>query len=193
MKLRYIPNILSITRLLLVPVFVVLFLNDHIPAAVAVFLLAGATDVADGYLARKFEWTSTLGRLLDPVADKFLQMSAFVCLWLTHRIPWWMVAVYFVKELATAVGAAVIFRKGRVVVASNVFGKAATVLVFAAVFAIALFYDKLGNTGTVVICLLVTLYFVFSVGVYCGEELIKFFKKDAKNPQKTADKSDTPS
>ena len=105
MKLRYIPNILSITRLLLVPVFVVLFLNDHIPAAVAVFLLAGATDVADGYLARKFEWTSTLGRLLDPVADKFLQMSAFVCLWLTHRIPWWMVAVYFVKELATAVGA----------------------------------------------------------------------------------------
>lgn len=182
MSIKALPNALSILRLLMVPLFVSLFLKGFVPVAILVFVLAGATDVLDGYIARRFDCTSTLGRILDPLADKLLQMSAFLCLWCRDYIPGWMPLVYFAKELATAIGAFVIFRKTKFVVKSNFFGKLATVLVFGAVFVIALFSDKLGSVGVTVICAAVALYFVFSCGVYCAENLKDRFSKP-KDPQ----------
>lgn len=85
-ELKNVPNLLSVIRLLLVPLFVFLFMSGYVVPAVVVFVVAGATDVVDGYIARKFDCTSTLGKILDPLADKFLQLSAFVCLWLLQRI-----------------------------------------------------------------------------------------------------------
>ena len=79
MSVKYLPNILSSLRLCMVPVFVVLFLMGNLIPAVIVFILAGATDVLDGYIARHFNCTSTLGKVLDPLADKLLQLSAFGC------------------------------------------------------------------------------------------------------------------
>ena len=160
----------------MVPVFVILFLNGNITAAVIVFILAGATDVLDGYIARRFNCTSTLGKVLDPLADKLLQLSAFLCLWYRDYVPFWMPLIYFAKELATAIGALVIFRKTKFVVKSNFFGKLATVLVFGAVFVISLFSEQIGVFGVDLICILVALYFVFSCGVYCGEDLIKMIR-----------------
>lgn len=171
MSIKALPNALSILRLLMVPLFVALFLKGNVPVAVVVFILAGATDVLDGYIARRFDCTSTLGRVLDPLADKLLQLSAFLCLWHRDYIPLWMPLVYFAKELATAIGALVIFRKTKFVVKSNVFGKLATVLVFGAVFVISLFHDSIGDVGVTMICVTVTLYFVFSCGMYCAENL----------------------
>ncbi len=176
MSVKYLPNILSVIRLCMVPVFVILFLNGNIPAAVIVFILAGATDVLDGYIARRFNCTSTLGKVLDPLADKLLQLSAFLCLWYRDYVPFWMPLIYFAKELATAIGALVIFRKTKFVVKSNFFGKLATVLVFGAVFVISLFSEQIGVFGVDLICILVALYFVFSCGVYCGEDLIKMIR-----------------
>ena len=176
MTIKYLPNLLSVIRLLLVPVFMVLFLTGSILAAVIVFVTAGITDVVDGYIARRFHCTSTLGKVLDPLADKLLQMSAFFCLWYREYIPFWMPLLYLLKELATVFGALFIFRKTKFVVKSNFFGKLATVLVFGAVLAIALFKDVLGTTGVNVICILVALYFVFSCAVYCREELMKIIR-----------------
>lgn len=176
MKLKNVPNILSIARLLMVPIFVLLFLESFTAAAVAVFVIAGATDVLDGYIARKYSCTSTLGKILDPLADKLLQLSAFVCLWVEDYISWWMPLIYFVKELATALGALFVFRKSKAVVKSNVFGKLATVFVFGAVFVIALFGETIGNAGVTAICVLVALYFVFSCGVYCAQEVVKLVR-----------------
>ena len=169
MKLKNVPNILSVIRLLLVPFFVYLFLNDFVVPAVIVFIIAGATDVVDGYIARTFNCTSTLGKILDPLADKCLQLSAFICLWLKDYILWWMPLIYFIKEL----------------VKSNVFGKLATVFVVGAVVVIALFGDAIGDFGKNAICVAVALYFVFSVGVYCGEELLKMIRgaKTQKNAE----------
>ena len=181
--IKNVPNILSVIRLLLVPLFVYLFLGGYVVPAVAVFVIAGATDVIDGFIARKFNCTSTLGKILDPLADKCLQLSAFVCLWIEDYILWWMPLIYFIKELATALGALFIFRKSRFVVKSNVFGKLATVFVFGAVFVIALFGKEIGRTGVYTICILVALYFVFSVGVYCGEELLKLIRSAKKKKE----------
>lgn len=176
MKIKNVPNTLSVIRLLMVPLFVYLFLNKQVVAAVIVFIVAGATDVIDGYIARRFNCTSTLGKVLDPLADKFLQLSAFLCLWIEGYIAWWMPLIYFIKELATALGALFIFKKSNFVVKSNVFGKFATVFVFGAVFVISLFGDKIGVIGVNAICIAVALYFVFSIGVYCGEELLKLLR-----------------
>ena len=72
MNLKNIPNILSIIRICLVGVFVALFFTGNEIAALIVFLTAGATDVIDGYLARKNNWITNLGKILDPVADKLI-------------------------------------------------------------------------------------------------------------------------
>lgn len=176
MNMKHIPNTLSVIRLLLVPLFVALFLNDFVTAAIIIFILAGATDVVDGYIARTFNCTSTLGKVLDPLADKFMQMSAFMCLWYKEYVPFWMPLIYFLKEICTVIGAFVIFRKTNFVVKSNAFGKLATVLVFGAVFVISLFKDSLGDIGITAICMIVAVYFIFSCGVYCGEELLKMIR-----------------
>lgn len=114
MSVKYLPNILSSVRLCMVPLFVFLFLEGNIIPAVIVFILAGATDVLDGYIARHFNCTSTLGKVLDPLADKFLQLSAFLCLWYRDYIPFWMPLIYFAKELATAPRCAVYLPKDQV-------------------------------------------------------------------------------
>ena len=88
--MKNIPNILSLIRLLLVPVFVLLFFAEKTFAAAAVFVISGITDVLDGFIARKFGFISNLGKVLDPLADKLTQMSAFVCLYIAKLIPLWM-------------------------------------------------------------------------------------------------------
>lgn len=183
MKKSDLPNILSLTRLAMVPLFVVLYVKGYIVSAVAVFILAGITDVVDGYIARKYNYVSDLGKILDPLADKSIQLSAFVCLYLSGRIPVWMLVIYFVKELATAVGAMFVFRKKHLVVKSNVFGKAATVLVFAAVCAIAMLEipEKIVN----VICIAVSCYFVFSCFMYASQYLKNILKPQTKDDSQT--------
>ena len=103
MKLKNIPNILSIIRICLVFVFVAFFLNDMIVAALVVFLVAGATDVVDGYLARKYNWITNLGKILDPVADKLMQCTVLVCFCEAGIIPLWFVIPFFAKEAATLI------------------------------------------------------------------------------------------
>lgn len=180
MKKSDIPNILSVIRLAMVPLFVALYVQGHIVYAVAVFILAGITDVVDGYVARKYNFISDLGKILDPLADKAIQLSAFVCLYLTERIPLWMPLIYFAKELATAVGAMLVFRKKHLVVKSNVFGKGATVLVFASVCAIAML--ELPKNVVTIICIAISCYFVFSCCMYA----VQYFKNILK-PQSSED------
>ena len=171
MKFKDIPNLLSFIRLLLVPVFVTLFLKGDTTAAAVVFIFSGITDVLDGYIARKFGFISNLGKVLDPLADKLTQMCAFICLYITELVPLWMPAVYFVKELATAIGALFVFRKGKVVVKSHIFGKLATLFVFAFVSIMIIFGEKIPHTAIVVCCILMCVYFLFSCLMYVHTEI----------------------
>ena len=83
-----IPNLLSVIRLALIPLIVWLYIGkQEYSAAVAVILISGATDIIDGFIARKFNMVSDLGKILDPVADKLTQATVILCLTVKYR---WM-------------------------------------------------------------------------------------------------------
>jgi CDP-diacylglycerol--glycerol-3-phosphate 3-phosphatidyltransferase len=100
------PNSLTLLRLLLVPVFVWLLLRaggdnagDRVAAAI-VFVIAGATDFADGWLARRQGLVTNFGKIADPIADKALTGAALICLSALNDLPWWVTVVILVRELA---------------------------------------------------------------------------------------------
>ena len=76
-----VPNVLTMIRIALIPVFVVLYVNGQQKAALAVFLAASFTDYLDGYLARKLNQITAFGKLMDPLADKIMVLTAFLCPW----------------------------------------------------------------------------------------------------------------
>ncbi len=181
---KNIPNILSVIRILMVPVFVYLFLKDYpdtIFAAVTVFIIAGLTDVLDGYIARKYKYFTKLGLFLDPLADKLLQTSAFVCLYVVKLIPWWVVAVFVFKELMLGIGAALLFKKRNNIEKSNMFGKLSSVLVFAGVIIISLFGDNMSELAIDIICLIVLSGVILAFVIYLIKVFGKIFKRSVEN------------
>ena len=95
------PNAVTLSRISLVPVLVTLLLTKYsVPIAVSVFLAAAMTDFLDGYLARSRNQVTTLGTLLDPVADKLLVSSAFISLVQLQIVPAWMVVIIIGREFA---------------------------------------------------------------------------------------------
>ena len=140
MKLKNIPNVLSVIRILLVFVFVyVLFGLDAPLWSIFVFLLAGATDVVDGYLARRFDWITNLGKILDPFADKLMQCTVLVCFYIKGYIPIWFVIPFFVKEIATLLIGWIVIKRRSVVVVSKWYGKAAVCLFYLTIVVSAIF------------------------------------------------------
>lgn len=132
--LKYLPNCITVVRILLTPVFVWLYLGfDDLPhffAAIGVLAVIMLSDVADGAIARKFSLQSRLGELLDPVADKLAQMSIVLCLLLRGIAPWWFFAGAVFKELVMLVCGAVLLKKGVEVQKARWYGKAATAVFY---------------------------------------------------------------
>ena len=108
-----IPNLLSLLRLALVPVFALVYFscapNAHLWSAV-LYLAAFVTDVADGWIARRFNQITRLGRILDPMADKLMTFIVILCLTADGVIPVWAVVIFFCKELAMAIGGYLMYR-----------------------------------------------------------------------------------
>ncbi|WP_430867052.1 CDP-diacylglycerol--glycerol-3-phosphate 3-phosphatidyltransferase [Demequina aurantiaca] len=126
------PNILTAARLLAVPVMVLLLLADNGAEgpdrwwALVVFLIAGATDFLDGYLARRWAVVSTFGKLADPIADKVLILSALAMISLIDGIGWWAFIVLAVREIAVTVGRLMV--AGDTVIPASQGGKVKTAL-----------------------------------------------------------------
>jgi CDP-diacylglycerol--glycerol-3-phosphate 3-phosphatidyltransferase len=117
-----VPNLLSISRILAVPVFIVLMLEPtplRALIAAIVFSIASATDWLDGYLARKWGQVTKIGKLLDPVADKILVASALIMLVDIARIPSWIAIVIIGRELAITGLRAMAAAEGIVIAAEN--------------------------------------------------------------------------
>ena len=99
-----IPNLLSVIRLALIPLIVWLYIGkQEYSAAVAVILISGATDIIDGFIARKFNMVSDLGKILDPVADKLTQATVILCLTVKYRWMRGLIVLFVVKEIIMAV------------------------------------------------------------------------------------------
>jgi CDP-diacylglycerol--glycerol-3-phosphate 3-phosphatidyltransferase len=93
-----IPNILTIGRVILIPIFIVILMQGYWLAAAIIFIAAAATDWLDGFLARRWNLVSNFGKLMDPLADKLLVVSALVCLIPLGEIPYWMVIIILARE-----------------------------------------------------------------------------------------------
>lgn len=133
-----VPNALTVARLVAVPVFVVLLAADGGDEgalrwwAVAVFMVAAATDYLDGYLARRWGVVSAFGKLADPIADKALVLGALAMLVAIDSVPWWPVVIIAVRELWVTVGRLVV--AGNTVISASRGGKAKTTLQLLAIW-----------------------------------------------------------
>jgi len=102
--LHHLPNLISILRILLVPPVAWLILQGYFGEALLLFVVAGVSDGLDGFLAKHFGWTSRLGSILDPLADKLLLSVSFVALaWLGY-LPLWLAALILLRDLVIVIG-----------------------------------------------------------------------------------------
>ena len=143
-----IPNVLTIIRMILIPVFVILFFKGYKIAALCVFCAASLTDMLDGYLARKLNQITDFGKLFDPLADKLMVLTAMVCQTFWGPLPLVAVIIVAVKELVMVLGGIFMLSKD-VVVYSNYFGKAAQVG-FIASLILSFFHERF-TEGNVVL------------------------------------------
>lgn len=104
MILRHIPNMLTITRLVLITPFLVFLYQQQYTNAFYIFMFAGFTDGLDGYLARHFNWQTAFGSFTDPVSDKLLIASSFIALACIGKLPWWLVILVFSRDLTISLG-----------------------------------------------------------------------------------------
>ena len=130
--LKHVPNALTIIRFLLIPVIVISIFNGDYIIAFIFFTVSGITDIADGFIARKFNLISNFGKLMDPLADKLTQIATIASLTLKDIIPIWILAIVLLKELIMIAGASFLYGKD-VVVYSKWYGKLATVLFYVAI------------------------------------------------------------
>lgn len=174
MKRKYIPNILSLIRLLAVPAFLTNFFmsyNGHLIVALIIFIGAGLTDVVDGYLARRFGWVTEAGKILDPLADKLLQTAVLLALTIAKYIHIAIIIVFVMKELFTLIGSMLIYRKRAVITVSNVFGKLST-LSFYFSMAIVMLLCLLGVDGlafgipVTVLCVVTVAFAILAIVKY---------------------------
>lgn len=144
-----VPNIISLIRLCLVPIFLVLLFNGYDLMATFLFALAAGTDWVDGQIARRTHAVSKLGQLLDPAVDRILMIAGVAGLFLVGRLPLWIILVVLIRDLALLVGGAVLLKRYRVRVAVVYAGKVATTLLFVGFAGLLLNWPLLEGLGVV--------------------------------------------
>ncbi|SDM68273.1 CDP-alcohol phosphatidyltransferase family protein [Acetanaerobacterium elongatum] len=129
-----IPNILSYIRILLVPVFAVMYLTAHTTweylLAALILLLSGLTDLCDGYIARHFDMITNLGKVLDPAADKLTQATVAVCLAIRIEGMALLLTIFIAKEVIMAGASIFLMSRGGKINGSQWFGKLATAVFY---------------------------------------------------------------
>jgi len=105
MNRRDIPNAISFFRIFLVLPIVFLLLNKSFNLALVFFIVAGLSDALDGYLAKKYNWTSRLGSFIDPLADKLLLLSSFMVGVMVGLIPFWLLGIILMRDFIVGLGA----------------------------------------------------------------------------------------
>ena len=146
-----VPNVLTMLRMLLIPVYWVLMAQGKPMAALGVYIAASLTDVADGYIARRYHQITDFGKLMDPLADKIMVLSVMLSMVLPMGgrpaiLPWWPFIIVLAKEALMVLGGLFLYKKG-VVVYSKVIGKAAQFLMVCSLLC-AFFYEYFDSIGT---------------------------------------------
>ncbi|MEI6453130.1 MAG: CDP-alcohol phosphatidyltransferase family protein [Actinomycetes bacterium] len=140
-----VPNAITAMRLVLLPVFLIVVLRDHRYVAGG-YLLAflGTTDYVDGWIARKFQQTSNLGKILDPIADRLLAFAGLFALWVSHSAPRWLLVAIALREVLVSLAVVLLAAVGAARIDVLWVGKAGT---FALMFAFPGFLFGMADGG----------------------------------------------
>jgi len=153
-----VPNLLTGIRFLLIPVFFLFYYSDmpnNVTVATFIFVLAGITDILDGYIARNYNMVTRWGVVFDPLADKLMLISVLFALTHSGYLPVWVIVVVAGKEAFMALGALLLyFTRDKTVVAANKTGKLATVLFYLSI--VALVFELPYNSFLITIAVCVT-------------------------------------
>lgn len=160
-----IPNVLSMFRLLLIPVYIVVYLQateaaDYFVAA-AILAVSCLTDLVDGMIARKFNMISTVGKFLDPLADKLTQFSLIVCLAIEYPVIRLLVALFVVKELFQLIAGIMTFRKGEMLTGALIAGKISTTVLFVSLILLVMM-PNIGQTAVTIITIVDCVFLLIS-------------------------------
>ena len=176
---KHIPNILTILRFFIIPFIIYYLIGDNYIAAFILLTLSGLTDVLDGAIARKFNFITNFGKLIDPLADKVTQLSLLCTLVFKGIIPLWILVIVLLKEAFMVCGASFLYGRD-LVVSSKWYGKVATVLFYlASAVSLLIRQFKLDFTFDITLYYLALFMTLFSLVMYFREFYIKgYFKKE---------------
>ena len=174
-----IPNLLSLFRLVLIPVYVIIYLNargnmDYYIAA-GILAVSCLTDLIDGKIARHFNMISTVGKILDPLADKATQFTLIVCLTLKYPVLLWLVVLFIIKESFQLVAGGINLRKGKMLKGALLTGKICTTILFLSL----IFMVMLPDLSEAVVRSIAVVDFIFML-ISFGDYLITYFKRENK-------------
>ena len=141
-----VPNLLSLLRLIMIPAIIITYIKGYFIAALVLLAVSGITDTLDGTIARKFNQISSLGKLLDPLADKLTVLAVVICLTIRHSQMWLLLGILIVKEGLMLTGAYILLKKGTRPSESKIWGKVATFLLYV-VMALIIFSDVISVIG----------------------------------------------
>lgn len=185
--LRHLPNVLTLFRIAVIPPLVIVLLSPSKAAgqiATLIFAIASITDWLDGYLARRLEIVTILGKFLDPIADKLMVMAALIMIIPFGRVPAWMVLVILGREIIIT-GLRGIASQDGIVIAASRLGKYKTIFQIVAILGLLLHYDYYWFFGVRNPYLLVNmhnvgiffLWIAFIITIWSGVDyLIRFFR-----------------
>ncbi len=182
---KNIPNILSISRFLFIPFIFTAIVNRQYLIAFILLTISGFTDVLDGYIARKYNFITNFGKLLDPLADKATQLFTLITLAFIDIIPTWFLVIIFIKEGIMVAGASLLYGR-ELVVSSRWFGKLATVLFYLAIVSsLAINFFNISLHFDIYIYYLALATTLFSLVMYYREFMIKEYLNREKLQTKT--------
>lgn len=150
-----IPNLLSLFRLVLIPVYVTIYLNADTTAdyylSAGILAVSCLTDLIDGKVARHFNMITSLGKLLDPVADKATQFTLIMCLTIRYPVLWYLVGLFIVKESFQLIAGGINYRKGKMLKGALIGGKICTTVLFLSLIAMVMFPNLQPKTVNIIV------------------------------------------
>lgn len=184
--LKHIPNLLSVIRLLLIPVFWIYYAAaqtvEDFHFCGLLLVISGITDIMDGLIARKFNFITDLGKVLDPVADKLTQFTVAIAICLRHPWVWPLAALLAVKDIAMAVGGFFLYKRYRRIDGSRWYGKLATVI-FYVVIILLVFNPGLLDARYVWVAMAVVGGSMLFAGIMYARSCVSLVRQSPVKPQ----------
>lgn len=168
-EIMTIPNLLSLFRLILIPVYITIYLNAKDTAdyyiAAGILAVSCLTDLIDGKIARHFNMVSTVGKILDPFADKATQLTLIICLAVNYNVLWYIVALFVIKESFQLIAGSINLKKGRMLKGALISGKICTAVLFISLI-FMIMVPNLNDTTVNIIALVDAGFMLVSFGNY---------------------------